>query len=235
MICRFSLLLCLLCSLGLAGCVSHPAVHIYGKYLSDTELRSLKQRLDELNYLVDINDYDFPASITKNTLLHSLLLSDVRVIGDVEAITHAQGMPVERVLAMSAGNHWYTKDSVAVFLFPGNSSQRVGIFADDLVETFKSDECSLELSLTLNKEGSYFFSANDSEKTKNQVLTGIWRYRQYPYLELRSKGQVHSDHYFKISEHVEVDQISEIAFITLRPIQSPFVPEGCVLKFGLRE
>lgn len=227
----FTLILLLL----LCGCASQPTVYVYGKYLSDDQKRTIAQDLARNDYNVEVNALDFPTTISENTVLYSLMLQDPAVIDNVAAIAEETGMRVNRIEALTSGNHWYTKNSLALFLLPEQMDKPRGLFTQDLVHTYISEGCNTTLTLTLHDDGSYTLSGESVAGDYAQSAAGNWLYRQYPYIELRPTGAEFSNQYFEISLQHTRDQISPITFIILNPIQSPLVSETCTLQFGLRD
>lgn len=225
----------------LAGCVSPTTVHIYGKYFDDADLQPLVSALKENDYEVETNLFDPPASVTNNAILYSLLLDDSTKLEQVKTLVKQAGFNVNDFLPLTRANHWYTKNSMALILFPDDIETGGHIFVQDLDNSYKSKDCGAELTLTLNEDGSYLISGDtgDYEWTEEDldVLSGTWLYRQFPYLELRTK--THNDQYtyymyFEISKRSERDKISKIEMLQLNPVQKYSATAGCSFEFGER-
>lgn len=226
--------LMLLFSLGIVACSSQPTVYLYGKYLDESQKTQIQLQLQANEYLVEINDFDFPTSITRSTILYSLFLKDPESITQVERVAEKAGIKIERTQSLTEGNHWYTKNSLALFLLPENPAGLVPVFQKDLAQTFLSEECDTALSLTLFQNGSYVFSAQNTTSLEADLLEGTWAYRQYPYIELKRQGGQFSDFYFEISRTIEADRVSEIEFIKLSSLSLQHFPKGCVFVYGQR-
>ncbi|QJR80112.1 hypothetical protein CA267_004620 [Alteromonas pelagimontana] len=156
------------------------------------------------------------------------------MINQVEQIAAEAGMSIHRAQAMTAGNHWYNKDSLAIFLLPDNPAGASDIFRQDLIHNFIGENCS-GLSLRLMENGNYDFVGKDSSLLGTGPLNGTWKYRQYPYLELKKQGSQYADHYFEISRFTDRDKVSEIVFIKLSPMNVDDFADNCVFLYGLRQ
>lgn len=112
-----------------AGCSSVPVVHVYAKYLSAAQIKQLKMSLTSSGeYRVVTNDFNFPASITENTMIYPIILEDLVVIDDVAELVSSAGHPVENFQAMTKGNHWYTNNTLALFIYPEISEEKTGFY-----------------------------------------------------------------------------------------------------------
>lgn len=224
----------MICAL-VSGCASKTTVFIYGKYLTSDQQQALTASLNAKELLVEINQFDFPASVTDNTIVYSLMLKDASVIERVEESVVHSGFTIDRTQALTEGNHWYTKDSVALFLFPAGEQKANLIFAADLPGVFKSEGCNGIRQLELRADGSYTFSGSEFAVSATGSMSGKWRYRQFPYLELQPSDSEVADHYFQLSRSSARDQISHISFINADVLSSYLMPDGCRLRKGLRE
>jgi len=234
--CKPLVILCLLFLV--VGCAGKPTVYVYGKYLGQQELGELSEVLQNNQFNVQVNQLDFPTSVSDNTLLYSLLLRDASSLTKLELVLAEQDIEIKRVQAMVEGNHWYNKDSVALFVMPDVKDQQVGVFKQDLVHLYQAEDsglCGGELLLQLNKDGSYQFSGTGLDPEYKNDWQGSWHYRLYPYLELRPVGAKLSTQYFEIGQKTGRDKVSEIAFTLLKPVQSQLLPSKCSLVFGLRQ
>ena len=108
-----------------SGCASPPTVYLYGKYLEPSKVQALSEQLTDQGLNVEVNDFDFPTSVSTNTLLYSLLLQSPEAIDNTTSIAEHAGYSINRVQSLTQGNHWYTKNSLALFVFPdGNRPPR---------------------------------------------------------------------------------------------------------------
>ena len=134
------------------GCSSVPVVHVYAKYLSAAQIKQLKMSLTSSGeYRVVTNDFNFPASITENTMIYPIILEDPVVIDDVAELVSSAGHPVENFQAMTKGNHWYTNNTLALFIYPEISEEKNWILWQDLIGVYLGQECGAFNRLELKK------------------------------------------------------------------------------------
>ena len=106
----------------LSGCASKTTVHVYAKYLDSAQRDEISNAFDSSQrYRVQLNEFDFPANVTENTLLYSLILLEPEAIDIASYISATAGFTIQRIEGLSKGNHWYTKNSIALFLLPKNN------------------------------------------------------------------------------------------------------------------
>lgn len=221
----------------LSGCSSQPTVYLYSKYLDESQVDAFTSKLEANAFNVKRNSYDFPISIEGNTILYSLLLEDPEVLSKAENVAETLNMPISRTQGMTEGNHWYTKNALAMFLMPENEQGRAALYKQDLMHEFRlvsTDECSASGTLTLSKNGSYSLTLDKTSKPIKESLIGTWHYRQHPFLELRPTSADYAMHYFEISQQDTQDQISAITFTRLSTLSSSFLASNCVFEFGIR-
>ncbi|WP_394221796.1 hypothetical protein [Alteromonas gracilis] len=201
----------------LNGCAMKPTVHVYAKYLAPEQRTLIKSELKKSDVAVEFNDFAFPTSITTNTLLYSLLLQDVNAIDNTYSALENVDFPIHSIQTLKQENHWYTKNSLAVFLFPDGKKPNGSMFKQDLLHAYQSDSCGDINALTLNSNGTFSLSLKNSSQENNSTTktNGHWKYRQYPYLELQEHGSPYSNFYFEISTHEGEDRVSKLSFIKL--------------------
>ena len=225
----------------LTACANQPTVYVYAKYLDEKQRDTLTQQLKQQNLQVKLNEFDFPTNITTNTLLYSLLLQDPLAIESTNQVTKALGLPINATESLKQGNHWYTKNSLAIFLFPDGQRPADSLLPQDLAHVYEADNCGDGKQLILHKNGTYSLELDrEDNNTGNSVSitgTGQWKFRQYPYLELQEVGAHYANYYFEISQQYTVDKISEIALISLTLINDNSanpLAEQCTFTFGER-
>lgn len=217
------------------GCVNKPTVHIYAKYLSEEKISKLSRQLKTEKLDIEVNKFDFPTSITQNTIIYSLLLDDPNLISHAEDSAYKAGMPITKQQSLTEGNHWYTKNSLAMFLLPDTSSGAAVFFRQDLFHEFVGEHCAEGISLTLEENGTYLFAGKSSPALGNKPLLGAWKFRQYPYLELKRQGSKYATYYFEISQYTKRDRVSDISIIKLSPVNKNLFPKNCEFLYGLRQ
>ncbi|KZN70495.1 hypothetical protein [Pseudoalteromonas luteoviolacea] len=226
------LLVCTLSAM-LLGCSHTTTVHIFGKYLPDNELNKLQSALDQQGFEVETNSLDFPTSISHNTILHSLMLRDASALESVKLIATAHGFQIADIQGLKEGNHWYTKDAIAIYPFPQNS-ENTPLLKQDLARRFKTAECALAFDLKLFSNGAYEISGGPVSNENKGLLNGTWHYVQYPYLELRPYKGISWSRYFEIHQIVKQDKVSQIEVIQLRPVEKHHITQACFYEYGIR-
>ena len=226
----------------LAACVNKPTVYVYAKYLDDSQKQQIQDSLEPKNYVVEFNELDFPVDVQRTTIIYSLIQSDETLLDDASQLASELDMPIKDVQWHGKGNHWYRKNSIAMFLLPKDNPNGLVVF-QDLVGEYLADTpetCAKEWSLRLLKSGRYEISTTgDDLDTRslsaddNIVEYGNWKYRQYPYIELHKAGSGWANHYFEISQSVESDKISVIDIQQLTSMSSTFLGT-CQFRRGLR-
>jgi len=218
----------------LSGCASKTTVHVYAKYLDSTQRDEISNAFDSSQrYRVQLNEFDFPASVTENTLLYSLILLEAEAIDIASYISATAGFTIQRIEGLSKGNHWYTKNSMALFLLPKNKDDKRMFFRQDLVNEYKAKDCGEATSLYLHKDGSFTLEMA-TKSTGTDMVIGVWKYRQYPFLELKKKGATYADYYFEIKRFRDADKVSEIDFVELVSLNTGSLPENCSFLIGTR-
>ena len=246
---KFSVLMLLsILLLLLPGCSSKPTVYVYAKYLNENERNELTKNLTKEGLDVKSNKFDFPSTITSNTVLYSLLLQEPDAIDKTSEVANIMGFPVSSVQMLTQGNHWYTKNSLALFLLPEGGRPDGTLLSQDLAHQYQTDSCSESTVLTLNPNGTFELILGDNNTSAKQnnsnsssrafmKTSGQWKLRQFPYLELQEYGASYANFYFEISQSKETDQISEIHFINLTTINvnsTTPLPLTCVFTYGER-
>lgn len=248
---KFSVLMLLSISLlTLPGCSNKPTVYVYAKYLDDNERNELTHNLTKEGLDVKSNEFDFPSTVTNNTVLYSLLLQEPDAIDKTSEVADTLGFPIHSVQMLTQGNHWYTKNSLALFLLPEGGRPDGTLLSQDIAHKYQTDTCSENTVLILNPNGTFELIlgdnyANASAKKSNSnsnsstrmKTSGQWKLRQFPYLELQEDGASYANFYFEISQSKEIDQISELHFINLTTINvnsTTPLPLTCVFTFGER-
>lgn len=224
-----------LCLPFLGGCTSNPTVYVYGKYLAPSQVQGLTDRLTKEGLNVEVNELDFPTTVDTNTLLYSLLLQTPEAIDNTSRIAEDAGFPITSVQSLAQGNHWYTKNSLALFIFPDRKKPEGTLLAQDLMHTYKGQSCGDGHHLTLKKDGTYQLTLKTANATVN--TQGHWQFRQFPYLELQELNSPYANYYFEISSERSQDQVSELNLTHLQLLNAnsanPLAQE-CVFTYGLR-
>jgi len=177
--------------------IYQPTVYVYAKYLNDAQKKDIHNKLKSEKYQVKLNEFDFPTTITENTIIYSLLLREPEMIDKAIELAADAGLPVQRTQGLTEGNHWYTKNSIALFLFPERRDKQLGLFRQDLLNDYTGENCGKESTLSLKKDGSFKLVASSEGKPNSQAKEGKWLYRQYLFIELKINDAPYADYYFE--------------------------------------
>lgn len=221
-----------LCILLLQGC-SSTNVYLYKRYLSDKEAASISQKLEAAGYQVETNDFRFPDAIQSTTVVYSPMLQSEKSLNTAISLLADIGWETVDILPLFKGNHWYSKNSLGLFLLPEGVKQNDRVASQDLANSYQVRGCDTSVTLHLNRDNTYQMSFANQHQEKTDHLEGIWKLRSYPYLELTSHNK-RWWFYFKIEQKVEVDKVSAINILELKPQDNyPFFA-NCSFVYGLR-
>lgn len=222
----------LILSIALMAC-SSTEVHLYTRYLSDTEIEKISSELDKVNFKVINNTLAFPEKINQSTLLYSPFIKGEKTLELLIKSLSDIGWVIPNVEALVSGNHWYSKDSVGLFLLPEGVKQNDKIANQDLVNNYESRNCNTNVNIRLNKNNTYQLSFTNKVGKRTDHLKGIWRVRSYPYIELASYNE-RWWFYFEIEQKVETDKVSKIQIVELKPVESYSFFPNCTFANGVR-
>jgi hypothetical protein len=226
------LLSIIILSITLVAC-SSTEVHLYTRYLSDTEIEKISSKLDESNFKVVPNTLSFPDNIYQSTLIYSPFIKGDKTLDTLINSLSEVGWSIPIVEALVSGNHWYSKDSVGLFLLHEGVKQKDKIANQDLANDYESRNCGTIVSISLNKNNTYQLSFTNKTNERTDHLKGSWKIRSYPYIELTSFNE-RWWFYFEIEQKVESDKISKIEIIELKPVESYSFFPNCSFVNGVR-
>jgi len=222
----------ILLSITLLAC-SSTEVHLYTRYLSDIEIEKISSKLEESNFKVVTNTLTFPETINQSTLLYSPFIQGDKTLGLLINSLSNISWTIPNVEALVSGNHWYSKNSVGLFLIPEGVKQKDRIAIQDIANNYESRNCDTLVNLHLNKNNTYKLSFTDKTNERTDHLKGIWKIRSYPYIELTSSNE-RWWFYFEIEQKVESDKVSKINIIELKPVDRYLFFPNCSFANGIR-
>jgi len=222
----------ILLSITLLAC-SSTEVHLYSRYLSDTEVEKIRTKLEESNFKVVTNTLAFPETINQSTLLYSPFIKGVETLDLLTNSLSNIDWIIPNVEALVSGNHWYSKNSIGLFLLPEGMKQKDRIAIQDIPNNFESRNCDTLVNLHLNKNNTYRLSFTDSINERTDHLKGSWKIRSYPYIELTSTNK-RWWFYFEIERKVESDKVSKINIVELKPVDRYSLFPNCSFVNGIR-
>lgn len=212
---------------------SSTKVHLYSRYLSEQESAEITTAIEDQGFDVIANTLAFPDEIQQSTILYSPFVQKENGVDILIVILNKKGWTIPTVQPLFTGNHFYTQDSVGLFLLPDGIGQSDKIAAQDLVNVYQSNQCESSIALHLNKEGSYQFIYENEKPEGIAALKGVWKMTSYPYIELTSPNDNWS-FYFEIQQKIETDVASKIKITELAPVDTHYAFPDCSFVYGQR-
>ncbi len=204
----------------LGGCASTSTVHVFAKYLNDEEVTQVKQALEQSDYKVVINHYEFPTSVERSAVIYSPMHSNPKRVETLMALVDKRLGRKTDLIYLKSENHSYTKDNIGLYLFGDNQSrqsllQREGIIAAGLDYTYSAQGCQTLAfgELTLELDG-HFTLITAAENAPEQSQTGQWMVEK-DYLVLKTQHRVLAGFIVSRSEQQAGTTIRQ--FIRLKP------------------
>jgi len=202
---------------------SSTKVHLYSRYLSEQESAEITTAIEDQGFDVIANTLAFPDEIQQSTILYSPFVQKENGVDILIVILNKKGWTIPTVQPLFTGNHFYTQDSVGLFLLPDGIGQSDKIAAQDLVNVYQSNQC----------ESSIAFIYENEKPEGIAALKGVWKMTSYPYIELTSPNDNWS-FYFEIQQKIETDVASKIKITELAPVDTHYAFPDCSFVYGQR-
>lgn len=231
---HLQLVISLIVLLAFGACSQSTKVHLYGRYLSETQTNAVRQALSAQGFEVTLNQLAFPASISQSTLIYGMPMERPQEVEHIRQIAKDQGWQVQDAQSLVKGNHWYSGNAVGLFLLPEGVSPNQLTSVHDLSFSYQSDNCTDQPQLSLTTDQRFQIKPIAGANAEPAMLQGRWQVRQLPYLELLPDGDQHWSYYLEISRKQQRDLIGEVQLLTLTPLQTYPVFGQCSFVFGLR-
>lgn len=213
---------------------SQTTVHLYARYLSDSQIQAINKKLVAADFAVKPNHLKFPQSITQSSITYSPLINDRNAVNKLINSMHGMGWEIHNISMLVTDNHWYKDNSIALMLVPPNVDTRAQINQQDWVNEYNSQNCAQSLSINLLRSGQYQILTEHNQLLQHEVATGKWAINNFPYLELRSKN-ADWQFYFELKHYVNTDKIGEIQISELSPMSHYTVFSSCTFVYGIRK
>jgi len=207
---------------------STTTVHVNETYLTEIESNNIKNRLEKLGLTVEFNEHTYPDDIASTTILYSPFLKETSAVNNVENTLLELGYDINNINSLVASNHWYTKNTMGLYIIPRGVDPHNGKSVEDIAKQYKSVDCDNLAELNLYKNGKFLYSSK-GEKS----VSGQWSITEYPYIILK-KTEPYLDFYFEIKKSTKSDQISKIEVTELQPINNSDIISDCTLTYGIR-
>ena len=225
----------LVLSVLLGGCSSTTTLHLYAKYLTAEQTQQIEQHLKQQGYEVKVNQHLFPTSVNQSSLVYSPMLKHAESLDVVADSLASIDWNVYSFSPLVASNHWYTKNSIGVFLVPPGVYPHARSEVANLAAVYQAEACEQPIHVTLNPDRTYEISGVTHDEVYDWEKTGTWRVTEYPFLELRSYGDpVYRSFYFTVKQSTEVDKVSAIDITRLMPVEPYNIFGQCHFAAGIR-
>jgi len=218
----------------LGACSQHTRVHLYGRYLSESQINAVHQALSAQGFEVELNQLAFPANISESTLIYGMPMDRPQEVDHLRQLAKDLGWPIADAQSLVKGNHWYSGNAVGLFLLPEGMSPNQLTSVHDLSFSYQSQHCGDQPQLQLTADQRFHITPVAGAAATPAMLQGRWQVRQLPYLELIPDGDPHWSYYLEISRKPQRDMIGEVQQLTLTPLQTYAVFGQCSFVFGIR-
>ena len=220
------------CLFGLLTACTSTKVHINHRYLSDETVQKMTALLEEAGYQVATNDFAYPNDIYQSTLVYSPMIGDKQAVTNIIDLMALHGWHIPSVNPLVSGKHWFTRDSVGLYLLPDGVNPHNRSSRQDLANQYQTRDCDASASITLAKDGKFTIAVEPAPDDKRS-LKGTWDIRNYPVVQLTPDDDLWP-WYFEISQHTERDKISAINITELVPLDSYKMFRDCKFVAGER-
>jgi hypothetical protein len=156
-------------------------------------------------------------------------VKDHSSIDKIEATLIELGYNIKSIDALVASNHWYTKNTVGLYLVPEGYEPNSDNNIKNIAFHYQSEECETTTELHLLKSGRFTYKI-----ASNIIITGRWSITEYPYILLENDDPYLS-FYYEIKKSQRVDKISKIEVIELHPVNNAQIITNCKLIYGVRK
>jgi len=212
---------------------SSTKVHLYTRYLSVQETERMTKVVEDLGFDIVANSLAFPDEVQQSTLLYSPFVQGEDKVNVLIDSLDKAGWVISSVKPIFAGNHYYTKNSVALLLLPDGVFPSDKVTSQDIANEYESKACEASLKLRLNSDASYQFLYSNTVPSQTEQLTGSWQITSYPYIELTSLNKVWR-FYYEIQKSTVTDVVGKIDIIELKPIDEHYKLPKCSFVYGVR-
>ncbi len=207
---------------------STTTVHVNKLYLTENESRNVKIALEKQGFAVEFNELSYPSDIYSTSILYSPFVQDAKALETLEDILISLNYDIGSINALVTSNHWYTKNTIGLFLVPDGVAPHSGKNIEDISFLYQAESCETRAQLNLHNDGKFTYMT--PEKTE---ISGTWSITQYPYIRLEN-DRPYLNFYYEITRSKRVDRIGEIEIIELHPLSSTLIISKCNMIYGIR-
>jgi hypothetical protein len=212
----------------IASCSNSPTIHLNNLYIDEYVTQSIKESLENQGLQVKINSLEFPDDINSTSIVYSPFVQDPKALDKVEKALEILGYKLDSTNPLVSSNHWYTKNTMGLFIVPQGVIPNSGSNIIDLANHYKSEGCAVPIEIELKPNGIFKYKENGKEELK-----GIWSITGFPYI-LLEKEEPYLNYYFEVEKVIVRDQLGKINTTILKPISNHNVIHKCNLVNGVR-
>ncbi|NMP17085.1 hypothetical protein [Thalassotalea sp. Y01] len=225
---KLSYLILLFSSFSIIGCSSAPTIHLNKLYLDEKSAKSIQSKLEKEGFNVEVNRHEYPADINSTSIVYSPFVNDSEIVDKVQNALSELDIEVNNVNSLVSSNHWYTKNTLGLFVVPKGITANSGTNTIDLAKVYRSSECETDIEINLKPNGTFSYVEDGNEKLK-----GVWSITGYPYILLEKKFPF-LNYYFEVKKSETSDQIGKINITLLKPVSDNKLIEKCSVIYGVR-
>ncbi len=203
-------------------------IHVNKLYLTDKEFKAIKFALKGRGFNVESNKLAYPDTIYSTSIVYSPFVENEGAIDSLESTLTELGYDIGNIDPLVASNHWYTKNTIGLFIVPDGVKPNSGKNTEDIAFEYQAEKCSVKPVLNLNKNGDFTYSELGHLK-----ISGQWGITQYPYILLENDIP-YLNFYYEVKRSIRVDRIGKIEVIELQPLNSSSTISKCNMVFGVR-
>ena len=230
---KLTLALCI--AFFLTACAAPTKVHLYGRYLSESNIKNITDTLEESGFDVEANQHEFPTNLNQSTILYSPLIKDRDAVTTLVSQLSELNIAIFDTQPLFEGKHFYTRNNLGLFILPDGTTLREQINERDVANEYHSFDCENHITLNLNANKTYELLMDKLPYPKeSDYLTGIWRITQYPYISLGPK-EGYEWFYFEIQQDSEIDKLGTINQVKLIGQDEYSYLHFCDFVYGVRE
>lgn len=216
----------LIMTLLLSGCSSTPNIYLNERYLTETDITSVRSMLSEQGLSVEVVDIPFPNNVDTSTLMYSPLLSAETTLDTVLKTLEQEGYSSVTVIPLKQGNHLYKQNSVGLYLLPPGIKS-LAASEQSYAHRYHAEGCPNEPSLALKRDKTFIY------ESKGNQLVGRWEVPDMPYLRLYSK-QPYINFYYRVSNETRSDKLGDVDIVSLTPMSDSSNIAACQMVYGVR-
>ncbi len=213
----------------LLACTTTTTIHLNVKYLEKEAQKKIVTDLNAAGFEVVTNKVDFPGDNLQSTIIYSPFLKNSESVNDVISTIKKHDYNVVQVDMLANSNHWYTKDSIGLYLLPTDFKPATQSISDKIIGDYVTHDCEQDASLFIKQSGewSYQYSGGDDAKGNWSILDSTYLFieRDEPWINL----------YFKFSFSQQADMLGSVNITKLIPLNDSRYIVKCGFIKGIRQ